>query len=155
MPSNWLLFSMSLQPSRADGEPLTTGYLLNKPNIDACCNASTTNCCATVAKQYGPSFRKHAAMPDEQLVSVVTPFYNTVDYLAECIESVLGQTYQNFEFLLVNNCSNDGSLEIAQKFASLDRRIRLHNNADFRTQVANYNGALELISPESRYTKIV
>jgi hypothetical protein len=94
-------------------------------------------------------------MPDEPFVSVVTPFYNTADYLAECIESVLAQTYQNFEYLLVNNCSSDGSLEIAQKYADLDPRIRLHNNDSFLTQVANYNGALELISPESCYTKIV
>lgn len=91
----------------------------------------------------------------EPFVSVVTPFYNTADYLAECIESVLGQTYRNFEYLLVNNCSTDGSLEIAQGYARKDPRIRLHTNASFCTQVANYNGALELISPESHYTKIV
>ena len=42
-------------------------------------------------------------MEREPLVSVVTPFYNTAPYLPECIESVLGQTYGNFEYLLVNN----------------------------------------------------
>jgi glycosyltransferase involved in cell wall biosynthesis len=91
----------------------------------------------------------------DPLVSVVTPFYNTADYLAECIESVLAQTYKNFEYLLVNNCSTDGSLAIAEQYASKDSRIRLHTNSTFLTQVANYNAALQLISPESSFTKIV
>ena len=89
------------------------------------------------------------------MVSVVTPFYNTADYLAECIESVLAQTYREFEYILLNNCSTDGSLEIAERYARSDPRIRLHTNPNFLTQVQNYNAALELISPESRYTKIV
>lgn len=96
-------------------------------------------------------------MPEtcEPYVSVVTPFYNTADYLAECIESVLVQTYGNFEYILLDNCSTDGSREIAERYAQKDPRIRLHHNAGFLSQVANYNAALELISPESRFTKIV
>jgi len=50
----------------------------------------------------------------EPLVSVVTPFYNTQAFLPECIESVLRQSYENWEYLLVDNCSTDGSGEIAQ-----------------------------------------
>jgi glycosyltransferase involved in cell wall biosynthesis len=93
--------------------------------------------------------------PSEPLVSVVTPFYNTADYLAECIESILGQNYDHFEYILVNNHSTDGSMEIAAQYARQDARIRLHSNPTFLTQVQNYNAALGLISPESRYTKIV
>jgi glycosyltransferase involved in cell wall biosynthesis len=89
------------------------------------------------------------------LVSVVTPFYNTADYLAECIESVLSQTYPNFEYILVNNRSTDESLGIAERYAAQDSRIRLHTNATFLSQVQNYNAALDLISPRSSYTKIV
>ncbi|HEX7050955.1 MAG TPA: glycosyltransferase family 2 protein [Longimicrobiales bacterium] len=94
-------------------------------------------------------------MSNEPLVSVVTPFYNTEDYLAECIESVLAQTYKNWEYILVNNCSTDGSREIAARYAERDPRIRLFDNPTLLDQVANYNRALSLISPQSVYTKVV
>lgn len=88
-------------------------------------------------------------------VSVVTPFYNTEAYLAECIESVIFQTYENWEYVLVNNCSTDGSLQIAEQYARQDPRIRIVNNSIFLSQVENYNHALRHISPDSRYCKIV
>jgi glycosyltransferase involved in cell wall biosynthesis len=91
----------------------------------------------------------------QPFVSVVTPFYNTADYLAECIESVLAQSYQNWEYILVNNCSTDGSFEIAQRYAATDSRIRIVNNSDFLSQAQNYNWALQQISPQSRYCKVV
>ncbi len=49
----------------------------------------------------------------QPLVGVVTPVYNGEDFLAQCIESVLGQTYEHYEYFIVNNCSTDRSLEIA------------------------------------------
>src|SRR5438093_8149037 len=52
----------------------------------------------------------------QPLVSVVTPIYNGEKYLAECIESVLAQTYQNWEYVIVNDCSTDRSLDIAQYY---------------------------------------
>jgi glycosyltransferase involved in cell wall biosynthesis len=90
------------------------------------------------------------------LVSVVTPFYNTAEYLAECIESVLRQSYANWEYTLVNNHSTDGSDRIAQSY--VDRfpgKIRLVHTETFLSQVKNYNFALSLISPHSKYTKMV
>ncbi len=89
------------------------------------------------------------------VVSVVTPFYNTADHLAECIESVLRQTWGRFEYVLVNNCSTDGSREIAASYAARDTRIRLIDQPVFLDQTANYNSALQAISPESRYCKMV
>ncbi len=91
----------------------------------------------------------------EPLVSVVTPFHNTEPYLVECIESVFAQTYQNWEYILVNNCSTDKSSEIAYQYAKKDQRIRLIHTGRFLTQVENYNYALRQISPESMYCKIV
>lgn len=94
-------------------------------------------------------------MSSQPLVSVVTPFYNTADYLRECIESVLSQTYSNFEYLLVDNQSTDGSASIAAEYAARDKRVRVIRNSKFVGQVANYNGALRHVAPEASYVKLV
>jgi len=90
------------------------------------------------------------------LVSVVTPFYNTREFLAECIESVLRQTWQNFEYVLVDNWSTDGSTEIAESYAlRFPQKIRLLRPRSFLPQVPNYNFALSCISHNSKYCKMV
>lgn len=91
----------------------------------------------------------------QPFISIVTPVYNGEKYLAECIESVLAQTYQNWEYIIVNNCSKDRTLEIAQEYARQDARIRVHNNSEFLRAVQNWNHALHLISAESKYCKVV
>lgn len=91
----------------------------------------------------------------EPLVSVVTPFYNTAPFLAECIESVLAQRHENFEYVLLDNASSDGSSEIAARFASHDRRIRVLRNDELLPQVPNYNRAISHCSPQARYVKLV
>jgi glycosyltransferase involved in cell wall biosynthesis len=91
----------------------------------------------------------------QPLVSVVTPVYNGEKYLAECIESVLAQTHDNWEYVIVNNRSTDRSLEIAQRYAQQDARVRIHNNAEFLGLMQNWNHALRQISPESKYCKVV
>lgn len=95
-------------------------------------------------------------MQSAPLVSVVTPFYNTAEYLTECIESVLRQTYKNWEYILVNNRSTDGSAEIAERNAScFPEKIRVVHTPSFLSQVQNYNFALTCISPQSKYCKMV
>jgi len=89
------------------------------------------------------------------LVSVVTPVYNNAEYLAQCIESVLAQTYPNWDYTIVNNCSTDGTGEIARRYAAKNPRIRVHENTQFLRAVPNHNHALRQISPESKYCKIV
>jgi len=89
------------------------------------------------------------------LVSIVTPLYNEATHLTECIESVLAQTYQNWDYTIVNNCSTDGSVEIANRYAAKDSRIRVHNNLTFLRAFPNHNEALRQISPESKYCKVV
>ena len=89
------------------------------------------------------------------LVSVVTPVYNGERYLAECIESMLKQEYANWEYIIVNNRSTDGTLLIANRFASLDPRVRVQTNPEFVDAIANHNIALRSISPESKYCKIL
>jgi glycosyltransferase involved in cell wall biosynthesis len=91
----------------------------------------------------------------QPMVSVVTPVYNEEEHLAECIESVLAQTYQNWDYTIVNNCSTDGSLEIARQYAAKDSRIRIHENKRFLEMLANHNVAVRQISPKSKYCKVV
>jgi glycosyltransferase involved in cell wall biosynthesis len=91
----------------------------------------------------------------QPLVSVVTPVYNGEKYLAECMESVLSQTYANWEYLVVNNRSTDRTLDIASDFAKRDSRVRIHNNTRFVDLYTNHNLAVRLISPESKYCKIL
>lgn len=62
----------------------------------------------------------------KDLISIVTPVYNAAKFLDDTINSVLNQTYENFELLLVNDCSTDNSVEIIKKYN--DKRIRLINN---------------------------
>jgi len=95
------------------------------------------------------------SVSSQPLVSVVTPVYNGEKYLAECIESVLAQTYQSWEYIIVNNCSTDRSLEIAQRYVGKDTRICIHNNQEFVGREANENIAFRQISPESKYCKMV
>lgn len=89
------------------------------------------------------------------LVSVVTPVYNGEPYLGECIESVISQSYQNIEYIIVDNCSTDGSIETAMAYAKKDNRIRIIQNGRFLSQVENYNHSVRTISDDSVYCKIV
>lgn len=91
----------------------------------------------------------------QPLVSVVTPVYNTEKYLAECIESVLAQTYANWEYVISDNCSSDRSLEIARSYAAQDPRIRASQHDVHLGVLPNWNRSLREVSTESRYCKIV
>lgn len=92
---------------------------------------------------------------DAPLVSIVTPVYNGAAYLQECIESVLAQTYSNWEYIIVNNCSTDGTLLIAEEYARKDKRIKIYSNDSLLDIIANHNRAFRLISPHSKYCKQV
>lgn len=64
-------------------------------------------------------------------VSIIVPVYNAEKYLAEAIESVLNQTYNEFELLLINDRSTDSSKEICQRYSDMDERIVcLENNSN-------------------------
>ncbi len=91
----------------------------------------------------------------EPLVSVVTPVYNGEKYLAECIESVLAQTYKNWEYIIVNNCSGDRSPDIAKGYAKKDKRIRLHSNKELISATENHHIAFRQMASESKYCKVV
>jgi glycosyltransferase involved in cell wall biosynthesis len=90
------------------------------------------------------------------LVSVVTPVYNGASYLAECIESVLRQTYTSFEYLISDNRSTDDSLEIARGYAARDPRVRVvAHDEHLSHHLASWNRAMRLISGDAAYVKVV
>ena len=64
-------------------------------------------------------------MSQEKLLSVIIPVYNVEEYLAKCLDSILGQTYRNLEVILVNDGSKDGSGKICDIYAQKDSRIRV------------------------------
>ena len=93
--------------------------------------------------------------PHSPLVSVVTPVYNGEKYLAECIESVLNQTYGKWEYIIANNCSTDSTMKIAEHYSKSDQRIHVYSFREFVGVIENHNRAVRLISPHSKYCKIV
>ena len=56
------------------------------------------------------------------------PTFNVEDYVAEAIESILNQTYKNFEFIIVDDCSTDSTYEVCKKYEAIDNRIKLYRN---------------------------
>ncbi|MEK4994790.1 glycosyltransferase family 2 protein [Paenibacillus sp. FSL H7-0918] len=61
----------------------------------------------------------------DKVITIIVPVYNSEQYLSRCIESILNQTYTNFELLLVNDGSNDASLSMCEKYATIDNRIKI------------------------------
>lgn len=61
----------------------------------------------------------------EGLVSIIMPSYNASRFIAGSINSVLLQTYSDWELLIVDDCSKDNSVEIARKFADIDERVKV------------------------------
>ncbi len=70
------------------------------------------------------------------------PVYNQARYLAEAIESVRGQTYSDYELIIIDDKSSDNSPEIVQRYAAKDRRIRFQKNAANSGMVNNWNKCL-------------
>lgn len=89
------------------------------------------------------------------LVSIITPVYNGEAFLAECIESVLAQTYENWEYIVLDNASTDGTADIIQRYAAAEPRIRHVRNECLLPQLANWNASMSLMSEASAYCKVV
>jgi glycosyltransferase involved in cell wall biosynthesis len=81
-------------------------------------------------------------------ISVCIPVYNGERWLGEAIESVLGQTRSDFELLLVDNHSSDGSLDVASEAARRDDRVRVIENVETIGAVPNHNRCIELAQGE-------
>jgi len=78
------------------------------------------------------------------VVTVLMPVYNGKKYLSETIESILSQTYKDFEFLIINDCSTDNSVEIINSYN--DDRIKLIQNKKNKGQSKTMNKGINLAS---------
>ena len=70
-------------------------------------------------------YRKLKRENDMELVSIIVPIYNTENYLRECIESILNQSYKDIELILVDDGSKDGSLVLCEDYKRHDERIKV------------------------------
>ena len=77
------------------------------------------------------------------LISIIMPVYNVEHFVSEAIDSILEQTYRNIEFIIVDDCSTDGTFEICQKYAKKDSRIKLFKNEKNSKIEYSLNRALE------------
>lgn len=82
------------------------------------------------------------------MVSIVMPTYNGGKYIAKAIESVLNQTYQDFELVIVNDASTDNTLEIIEKYAESDYRIKIITNKENEKLPKSLNTGFKLCQGE-------
>ncbi len=94
-------------------------------------------------------------MRELPFVTVFTPNYNKAKYLQETIESVLHQTYENFEYIIIDDCSTDDSWDIISKYASKDERIKAYRNNENLRIVKTRNKGFQFSSKEAKYFAIL
>ena len=80
----------------------------------------------------------------EPLVSIIMSVYNSEDYLKKAIDSILGQTYANLEFIIIDDASTDRSLDIVKSYN--DKRILLIKNEVNIGLAASLNKGIEIIA---------
>ena len=86
-------------------------------------------------------------------VSILIPVFNRKDYIAECIQSALDQTFTDFEIVVVDNASEDGTWEMCQKFAAMDSRVRIFRNDSNIGPVRNWKRCAE--EAKGEFSKIL
>lgn len=83
-------------------------------------------------------------MNETTLISIIVPIYNAARYLPRCIESILCQTYTNFELLLVDDGSTDKSGAICDEYALKDIRIKAYHKPNGGVSSARNYGLLRI-----------
>ncbi|KRF60814.1 glycosyl transferase [Bacillus sp. Soil768D1] len=80
------------------------------------------------------------------LISIITPTYNCGKFIVETIDSVIKQTYQNWELIIVDDCSNDNTKELVREYTKQDNRIKYHLLEKNSGAAIARNKAMELAS---------
>lgn len=83
-------------------------------------------------------------MRDNPYVSVVMPVFNVEQYVKGAIESILNQSYKNFEFIIVDDCSTDSTVDVMARFKKKDKRIVLIRNRKNEGVTKSLNKALKI-----------
>ena len=94
-------------------------------------------------------------MKKEPFITVFTPNYNCSEYISETIESIINQTYTNFEYIIIDDCSEDDSWSIIQNYANKDKRIKAYRNNTNLNVVKTRNRGFKLRYPHSKYFAII
>lgn len=81
---------------------------------------------------------------NEPIVSIITPLYNSELYIERTIESVLNQSYNNWELIIVDDCSTDNGLSIVGNYVKTDNRIKVLKNEQNSGAAISRNKAIEL-----------
>lgn len=93
-------------------------------------------------------------MKNQPLVAIAIPVYNTESYFRECLDHIVGQTYQNWVCCITDNCSTDKSYEIALEYANKDSRFKVYRNDYTTTPWENFNIAYSrLVDIDAKYAK--
>jgi glycosyltransferase involved in cell wall biosynthesis len=97
----------------------------------------------------------NSAKENKPEVFIGVPVYNGGEYLKECLQSILDQTYQHWECAIIDNQSKDDTNRIATEFAEKDNRFKLFVNEEFVDQTTNWNISYSKMPGSAKYFKIV
>lgn len=86
-------------------------------------------------------------MGNEKLISVIIPVYGVENYISQCLDSIINQSYKNLEIIVINDGTKDRSAEIAKEYAQKDKRVRVYDYENAGVSVAR-NLGLELAKGE-------
>jgi len=85
-------------------------------------------------------------MNNEDLVSIIMPAYNCGDFIGVTLDSVINQTYKNWETIVVDDCSTDNTAEVVQEYINKDNRIKYHKLVKNSGAAVSRNEAVDLAS---------
>ena len=92
---------------------------------------------------------------ENPFITIFTPNYNGSKFISETLESILGQTYSNFEYIIIDDHSNDDSWKIIQKYAKKDNRIKIYRNEKNLGITKTRNKGFHLSSTRAKYFAII
>ncbi|MBY9007020.1 MAG: glycosyltransferase [Candidatus Lokiarchaeota archaeon] len=92
---------------------------------------------------------------NQPFITIFTPNYNKSKFISETIESIINQTYTNFEYIIIDDCSTDDSWNIIQNYAKIDSRIKCYRNEKNLKIVETRNKGFQYSSPNAKYFSII